>query len=90
VIPTNLRRLVLTHTAQLHLNATERELQDRRHSLDTLDHASANSGEQQLGRIEGIRPTTHICVERDFSLLAACNAAVGVDTLSSNTIFEHG
>jgi hypothetical protein len=54
-----------------HFYAAEPKMNHRRDPLDALDHAGCDSCEEQLGRIEGVRPATDFGIEQDISALAA-------------------
>jgi hypothetical protein len=61
-----------------HLAPAQLELQDRRAALDALDHAGRQGGQQQIGGVERIHAAGQACIQRQFGILAAGDAAVDV------------
>jgi hypothetical protein len=67
----------------------EVEVQHWSNALDSLDHACRDSGEQKFRRIESIRSTTRIRVERNLCVLGRGEGAVGIHPTGFDLVLEH-
>ena len=65
----HLRWAVLANAVNFDLDAPKIEAQQWDRALDALDHAGGKSRKEQLGRIESIRPTLDVGIERQFGIL---------------------
>jgi hypothetical protein len=71
------------------LNAAEFEMIHWGDPLNALNHAGCHRRKKQLRWIESIGTTVDIGIKNDFCILAACRAAMGVNALRDNVVFEH-
>ena len=85
----HLRWTVLPGTVQLHFHTQQIKLEHRRRPLDALDHASGDGGEEELRRVEGIRPAIDVRVEDNFGVFGGGDAAMQIDALGADLVLEH-
>jgi NAD(P)H-dependent FMN reductase len=83
-----LRRRILAHRLQPNLGPAELEMQHRRQTLDALQHAGGQRGQQQFHRVHRIAPPGEIGIERDFCLLRHGKTAMCVDPAGVDAVFH--
>lgn len=57
--------------------------------LDAFDHACGDGCEKQLCRIERVGPAIHVRIQGEHRVLCPGLAAMAIDALSRNRVFEH-
>jgi len=72
------------------LDTAELKVVHRRDALDALDHTGCNGSKKEFSRIECVVAPIHVGIKRDLGVLAARDAAMGIQTLRHDVIFKHG
>ena len=60
------KRAILANAVKVNFDAAKIKVEHRRHPLYPLDHASGNGCEEQLRRVEGVRPAVDVRVKDDL------------------------
>jgi hypothetical protein len=80
---------ILSHAMQLDFDAAHTELEYGCRALNSFDHAGRNGREKEFGGIERIGPPSGISIERNLSVFAPGQTAMGINPIGSYSIFEH-
>ena len=85
----HLGRAILADAVKVNFDAAKIKVEHRSHPLDPLDHASGDGREEQLSRVEGVRPAIDVRVEEDLGVFGGSGTAVRVDPSSADAVFQH-
>jgi hypothetical protein len=84
------RRAILSDRVEACLEAVQLESEDRQDALGAFDEAGREGAEEQLDGIEGVGSSGEVRIGYQAGLLRGDQAAVAVEAMGADVIFEHG